>query len=82
MKKLRLLPSSVALTILLSVSASAGVITTGNSQPPPPPPPDTTSVVTEGVEAEAVGTTDAEVASPAPVTEMALSVLQSVLALF
>lgn len=82
MKKLQLLLASVALTFLITASSSAGTMSTGNSQPPPPPPPDTTSVVTEGAEAEAVGTTDAEVASPAPVTEMALSVLQSVLALF
>jgi hypothetical protein len=81
-KKLRLLPSSIALTILLSVSASAGIMTTGNSQPPPPPPPAPTSVAAESTEAEADGTMDAEVASPAPVTEIALSVLQSVLALF
>ena len=81
MKKLHLLLSSAALTLLLSVSASAGVMTTNSSQPPPPPPA-TTSVVTQNTEVETLGIMEAGVAEPVPVAEIALSVLQSVLALF
>ena len=87
MKKLRLALSSAALTFLLSVSTSAGIITTGSSQPPPPPPPATSSVETDGDAAEAEGVMSTGimttgVASPESVEVIALSVLQSVLALF
>ena len=81
MKKLQPILASVALTLLLSVSTSAGIISTGNP-PPPPPPPATTSVATQNAEAETAGIMETGVAAPVPVAEIALSVLQSVLALF
>lgn len=81
MKKLRLFLSSAALTVLLCVSASAGVMSTGNSQPPPPPPAQA-SVATQNTETEVEGIISTGVPSSEAVKEMALSVLQSVLALF
>ena len=79
MKKLQQLSASIILIGLLSVFAFAGdgIMTTGKTDPPPPPP----SAMAPTTEAE--GTIHTGIAAPAdPVTELVLSVLPSVLALF
>ena len=81
-KKLRLFLSSVALTVLLSVSASAGIITTAGSQPPPPPPPAPTSMTTESETAEAEGVMSTGIATPEVVGEITVGLVQSILTLF
>ena len=76
MKKLQQLSASIILIGLLSVFAFAGdgIMTTGKTDPPPPAAAPTT---------EAEGTIHTGKAAPAdPVTELVLSVLPSVLALF
>jgi hypothetical protein len=81
MKKLQPIFASVTLTLLMSVSTSAGIMETGVAQPPPPPA--TATVATQqNTEAEAEGVMTTGVPSSEAVKEMALSVLQSVLALF
>lgn len=78
MKHLRQLIAAVVLTLSFTVSAFAGdgTISTWVTEPPPPPP-----VVTNNVSAAegiiTIGATSAD-----PVAETALSLLQSVLALF
>jgi hypothetical protein len=79
-KKLQVLLATLALTGLLSVSTPAGVMTTGIAQPSPTPT--TSSAVTEDYEAEAHGTMSTGVESPEPLTEVAVSLVQSLLALF
>jgi hypothetical protein len=71
MKNLRQICATLALTLTLILPASAGVITTGKDEPPPP------SVTTDGVI-----TTGKTGATPTTATEIALSLLQSVIALF
>ena len=80
MKKLQQLSAPIVLTLLLSVSTFAGdgIILIGKTDPPPPSPP--TAVATSN-EAEAECVTDMSAANDS-VTEVALSMLQSVLALF
>jgi len=78
MKKLQQLFVSIVLTFLLSVSTFAGdgVIITMKTDPPPP-------AAAPSTEAEAEGIIHTGKAAPAdPVTELVLSVLPSVLALF
>jgi len=80
MKKLQQLFASSVLTLLLSVSTFAGdgVIITWKTEPPPPP-----SATAPSTEAEAEGIIHTgKAASADPVTELVLSVLPSVLALF
>jgi hypothetical protein len=82
MKKLRQLFAPVVLTLLLSISTFAddGIISTWKTDPPPPPP---SSVGTTNNMAEGEGIILIGRSAPAdPVTEVALSMLQSVLALF
>jgi hypothetical protein len=81
MKKLQQLFASVVLTLVLSAStfAGEGVILPWVIAPPPPPPP--AAVVATSNEAEAECVTNMSAAND-PVTEVALSMLQSVLALF
>lgn len=85
MKKTQLIFASVVMTFLLSISVSAGIMEIGRAQPTPSPTPTTMTTERDTAEAEGVmstGIIQAGVAAPVPVTEMALSVLQSVLALF
>jgi len=79
MKRLQQLFASFVLTFLLSMSAFAGdgVIITMKTEPPPPPP---ASIATnDRAEAEGIITT---MRATDPLTEVALSLLPSVLALF
>jgi hypothetical protein len=82
MKKIQQLLALVVLAVLLSASAFAGVITIGKSEPPPPPPATASVATQQDTEAEAEGVMTTGVPSSEAVKEMALSVLQSVLALF
>ncbi|HEY9403794.1 MAG TPA: hypothetical protein VIQ24_14105 [Pyrinomonadaceae bacterium] len=80
MKKLQQLFAVVILTLLLSVSAFAadGVIWPMKTDPPPP-----SSVMTTNDEAETEGIIHTVRTTPVdPVTEVVLSLLPSVLALF
>jgi hypothetical protein len=82
MKKLQLLCASVALTLLLSVTAFAdGIIQTGKNDPPPPPPPPA-SVTAQSDPAGLDGIIQTGVTSTNTTTEVEISLLQSVLALF
>jgi hypothetical protein len=82
MRKLRLLCASVALTLLLSVSALAdGIIQMGKDNPPPPPPPPAAATV-QSAPADTGGIIEAGLASTDPLTNAALGLVQSVLALF
>jgi hypothetical protein len=82
MKKLQLLCASVALTLLLSVAAFAddGIILTGKSEPPPPPPPASDKMQSDPADTGGVITTGAT--STDSSTDVAINLLQSVLALF
>jgi len=81
MKKLRQLFATVVLTLLLSISTFAGdgIILTWKTNPPPPPP---SSVVTTNDAVEAEGIIHTWATSADPITEVALRLLPSVLALF
>ncbi len=83
MKKLQQLFASVVLTLLLSISALAGdgIITTGIASPTPTPTSVTTaSTTTETTETDGIIVIMFTSADPA--RGVALSLLQSVLALF
>ena len=83
MKKLTKLFASVALTFLLSASTFAGdgIIVTMNTEPTPPPTSVTTAnTTTETTETDGIIYTGFTVADST--TTVALSLLQSVLALF
>lgn len=79
MKKLQQLFASAVLTLILSVSTFAGdgVITTWRTEPPPPP-----AAVATNNEAEAEGVITTWYAAADSATEVVLSLLPSVLALF
>jgi hypothetical protein len=91
MKNLRQLCAAVVLALALAAPASAGVISTGVTQPPPPT---TQGVISTGVTDSpstqgviSTGVTDQESAEDGAtasdsVTEIALTLLQSVLSLF
>lgn len=81
MKRLQQLFTSVVLTLLLSIAAFAGdgVIITMRTDPPPPPP---TSVMATNNEAENEGIITTWRTATDSVTEIAQSLLPSVLALF
>jgi hypothetical protein len=80
MKKLQQLFASVVLTLLLSVSAFAedGVIIAWRTEPPPPP----SAVMATNNEAESEGIITTWRTATDSATEVVLSVLPSVLALF
>lgn len=86
MKSLRTLGAACALALLLAVPVSAGHIEIGRT--PPPPPPDSTSSSgpdTGNVDGHIeIGVTPTDPVAPTDsvVTQAALSLLQSVLALF
>lgn len=79
MKNLRTFGAACALALILSVPVSAGHIHTGITDPPPPPPAVTNSSGTDASNAE--GHIDIGV-STSSLTGAALTMLQSVLALF
>lgn len=78
MKKLQQLFASVVLTFLLSITVLAGdgIILTGITEPPQPPP------IATNDESEAEGIILTGAKSTDTTTEVALSLLQGVLALF
>lgn len=80
MKKLQQLSAPVILSLLLSASVYAGdgIITIGKAEPTPTPAP----VATTNCSAEAEGIITIGVRPSDPVAEVALSLLQGVLALF
>jgi len=83
MKKIRQVCICLALTIVLALSAFAGEIPFPGATNPPPPPQSTVTgdISTPGITATGeISTTD--VAELDPVTEAALSLLQSILSLF
>ncbi len=79
MKKLQQLFARVALTLLLSGSAFAGIMEAGYAPPPPPPPTNATAQSDGTMETGTISTGEA---ATDPVVIAALSVLQSVLAQF
>jgi hypothetical protein len=79
MKNLRTFGAALALTLVLSVSAFAGII----ECPVAPPPPPSAAIAASGPDAESTAShIETGVAPTDPVTEAALLLLQSVLALF
>jgi hypothetical protein len=81
MKKLKQLSLATALTFMLATGAFAGTIDTPAVQPPPPP--DSSSATTSGtIDCPAVGETQGPGLASDSVTEVALSLLQSVLSVF
>ena len=80
MKKLRQLSLATALTFMVATGALAGTIDTP-AVPPPPPPDSSSSVATHG-DMETPGVTQGPGLASDSVTEVALSLLQSVLSVF
>lgn len=87
MKNLRQLCTAVVLTLALVAPASAGVISTGVTQPPPAPQgvistgsPTTQGNIHTGVTNQE--SAEGEATASDSVTEIALTLLQSVLSLF
>ena len=72
MKNLRQICATLALTLALTLPASAGVITTMKTDPPPPSTTTADGIITTWKTGTPADTT----------TEIALSLLQSVIALF
>ncbi len=81
MKKLQHLFAPIVLILLLSTSTFAGdgIILTWRTDPPPPPTPAVVVATSNAAEAECI--TNMSEAND-PVTEVVLSLLPSVLALF
>jgi hypothetical protein len=82
MKKLKQLTSAVALILVFTVTAFAGIIETPAVPPPPPPPPESSSSVAAPGGMETPGVTQGPGLASDSVTEVALSLLQSVLSVF
>ena len=80
MKKLKQLTSAVALILVFTVTAFAGIIET--PVVPPPPPPDSSSSIATPGDMETPGVTQGPGLASDSVTEVALSLLQSVLSVF
>lgn len=82
MKSLQHLCAVIALTLMLTLTAFAGEISTGLVTAPPPPPPQQSSATDGQMETplNAGGAAD-EAASLSPGAEIGWSLLQSVLAL-
>ena len=82
MKKLKQLTAAVALILVFTVTAFAGIIETPVVSPPPPPPADSSSAMAPGI----IDTPRAATQSPGlasdSITKLALSLLQSVLSVF
>ncbi len=89
MKTLRQLCAASVLTLVLTVSAFAGVMSTGVTEPPPPPSPSTATPegdMTTGAAGEISTTVAGEistgVSSTDPATGVTLNLLLHVLSLF
>lgn len=81
MKSLKQLATIAVLTLVLSTSTMAGVITTGRTDPPPPPPATSTGVITTGATETPTTTeqTNNDATSNASAMEIMLGLLQTVL---
>ena len=91
MRNLKKLCATCVLTLVLTLPAFAGDMLAGATAPPPPPPPDSSSATTQGempagitgnMEAGVTGEMSAGVTATDPATEVALSLMQSLLSLF
>jgi hypothetical protein len=82
MKKLKQLSLATALTFMLATGAFAGTIDCPAAPPPPPPPPDSSSTTSGIIDTPAPGVTQGPGLASDSVTEVALSLLQSVLSVF
>jgi hypothetical protein len=82
MKRLQQLPAVIALMLVLALSAPAGDILGPGAAPPPPPPEYVVTGDTETPEASTGDVSNPDVVELDPVTEAALSLLQSILSLF
>lgn len=85
MRNFRYSLAAVVLTLAFAGSALAGDMYSGYTSPPPPPPQTSTASVAgdmySGV-TSSTATTGSEIASVNPVREVALTLLQGLLALF
>ena len=90
MRNLKKLCATCVLTLVLALPAFAGEML-GGVVAPPPPPPDSSSATTQGempagitgnMEAGVTGEMSAGVTATDPATEVALSLMQSLLSLF
>jgi hypothetical protein len=83
MKSLKKVCAAVLLTLILSLSALAGDMSCGITAPPPPPQ---SQSATTGDMPAGIASTDGAAGDEAmafnPVTEIALNLIQSLLALF
>jgi hypothetical protein len=84
MKSLQRLCALIALTLVLTLTAFAGEMSTGAGSAPPPPPPPPQSSMMDGQMETPLNADEAsnEATSLSPGAEIGLSLLQSVLALF
>lgn len=85
MKQLRILCALVVLTFALMVPAYAGNISTGIADPPPPPSSSATTDgnISTGITSQTTeGTGETTASASSSITEIAVNLLQSVLALF
>lgn len=81
MKNLRTFGAACVLALTLAVPVSAGHIETGVTQPPPPPPASATTATGTDT-GDVAGHIETGVTSANSLTGAALTLLQSVLALF
>jgi hypothetical protein len=81
-KKLKQLSLATTLTLVLATGAFAGIM--GTPDAPPAPPPGSSSVATTPgtIDTPTPGVTQGPGLASDPVTEVALSLLQSVLSVF
>jgi hypothetical protein len=85
MKNLRRISIAFAFTLALTIPAFAGEIETTKTSPPPPSQPAQTATVNGEIETGITGqeeTSSGEVSATDSATEIALNLLQTVLALF
>ncbi|MDT5122463.1 MAG: hypothetical protein QOC96_1945 [Acidobacteriota bacterium] len=82
MKNLRQFCAAVVLTLVFTFSAFAGDMQTPGVVDPPPPPPSMMADTSTPSATIATGTATQDVVAVDPVTEAALSLLQSVLSIF
>lgn len=80
MEKVRQFCAAVVLVLSFAISAYAGQMTTWVTEPPPPPPSASADGQMSTPVADPITTGSSEVADP--VTQVALSLLQSVMSLF
>jgi hypothetical protein len=87
MKKLQRFCAVIALTLAFSLSTFAGEMSTPGDVPPPPPPPPQNQVATTSNTDSSATTAPGEISTPSatvvdPVTEIASTLVESVLSIF